>query len=304
MMAAAFLVREVLLDGGYLRHGITLHPGDLVVDVGAHVGLFGAAVLSSVPDGDVLYVGIEPAPDTFRALQLNMLGTAAPRCEPSDDAHAVDYAAGNDALSDTTSDGVGAGLLSWEPQAPAVHRQSSFFALNSGQYGAPLHGAVAPAAAVRHCPPYPSNVRLLCAAVSHQAGTALLHVPRALPGNATLRPLEKMALQGHVMGAALCDAQRVRVRTVSLEQLLDGALRGGGGDGTAAAGHGCGCWRRSEQVSLIKVDVEGEELAVLQGLPVQRWADVRQAVIEVHDVPAGKHGRTHARTHIQAHAGT
>ncbi|CAN0210311.1 unnamed protein product [Discosporangium mesarthrocarpum] len=38
------------------------------------------------------------------------------------------------------------------------------------------------------------------------------------------------------------------------------------------------------QVNLLKVDVEGDELAVLQGVPASLWPHVHQVVVEVHDI--------------------
>ncbi|MFC7556536.1 hypothetical protein ACFQU7_36385, partial [Pseudoroseomonas wenyumeiae] len=36
----SFLFREIFEDRCYLRHGLTLRPGDVVFDVGANIGLF------------------------------------------------------------------------------------------------------------------------------------------------------------------------------------------------------------------------------------------------------------------------
>jgi FkbM family methyltransferase len=48
--------------------------GAIVVDIGANIGLFGIRALSSVPSGDVTYIGVEPVPANFTALQYNLLG--------------------------------------------------------------------------------------------------------------------------------------------------------------------------------------------------------------------------------------
>jgi FkbM family methyltransferase len=40
-----------------------------------------------------------------------------------------------------------------------------------------------------------------------------------------------------------------------------------------------------QRIDLLKIDVEGAELDVLQGLEADDWPKIRQAVIEVHDVP-------------------
>lgn len=58
---------------GYLRHGIVVRDGDVVLDVGANVGLFALyldQVVMEEPDG-VTVVAAEPAPRTFEALKYN-----------------------------------------------------------------------------------------------------------------------------------------------------------------------------------------------------------------------------------------
>lgn len=42
--------------------------------------------------------------------------------------------------------------------------------------------------------------------------------------------------------------------------------------------------QRLSRIDLLKIDVEGSELAVLRGLDAAGWATVRQLVAEVHDV--------------------
>uniref|UniRef100_A0A0D3L0V8 Methyltransferase FkbM domain-containing protein n=1 Tax=Emiliania huxleyi (strain CCMP1516) TaxID=280463 RepID=A0A0D3L0V8_EMIH1 len=39
-----------------------------------------------------------------------------------------------------------------------------------------------------------------------------------------------------------------------------------------------------ERVDLLKVDCEGDELAVLRGISARHWAAIRQVVAEVHDI--------------------
>lgn len=36
----AFLYKEIFLDGVYTRNGVTIGAGDVVIDVGANIGLF------------------------------------------------------------------------------------------------------------------------------------------------------------------------------------------------------------------------------------------------------------------------
>jgi FkbM family methyltransferase len=76
------LYREVFEDEGYLRHGVTLRDGDVVIDVGANVGLFTLFVHSRAR-GARTY-SFEPIPETYAALSANYerygLGGRALRC--------------------------------------------------------------------------------------------------------------------------------------------------------------------------------------------------------------------------------
>jgi hypothetical protein len=55
---------------GYLRHGIDVGPGAIVVDAGANIGLFGVRVLGRC-GGDATILAFEPVPPTFAALAEN-----------------------------------------------------------------------------------------------------------------------------------------------------------------------------------------------------------------------------------------
>lgn len=55
----------------YFDIGLSLGPDDIVVDVGANVGLFALAVRRRVPD--VRYYAFEPVPALYRALEENVL---------------------------------------------------------------------------------------------------------------------------------------------------------------------------------------------------------------------------------------
>jgi amino acid adenylation domain-containing protein/FkbM family methyltransferase len=64
-----FLYQEIFADQGYLRHGITVHDGDCIVDVGANIGMFSLFVGQRCRD--VTIYAFEPIPPVFRSLQLN-----------------------------------------------------------------------------------------------------------------------------------------------------------------------------------------------------------------------------------------
>jgi FkbM family methyltransferase len=54
---------------GYLEHGIEIHDGDIVLDVGANIGLFGIHAVQRFPAVRVL--AFEPVPDIYEVLQQN-----------------------------------------------------------------------------------------------------------------------------------------------------------------------------------------------------------------------------------------
>jgi len=73
----AFCCQEIFVpcgQGGYLKHGVTVQEGDVVVDVGANIGLF-ALFLDQVEMEEpeqLTVVAVEPAPRTFAALEYNL----------------------------------------------------------------------------------------------------------------------------------------------------------------------------------------------------------------------------------------
>lgn len=54
---------------GYLQHGVEVRAGDVVLDVGANIGLFGVRAVRAFPD--VKVYAFEPVPDIFAVLQAN-----------------------------------------------------------------------------------------------------------------------------------------------------------------------------------------------------------------------------------------
>ena len=64
-----YLYQEIFVDQCYLRHGIRLHDGDVVIDIGANIGMFSLFVLQQCRDAKVY--AFEPSP-TFKALDTNM----------------------------------------------------------------------------------------------------------------------------------------------------------------------------------------------------------------------------------------
>lgn len=62
----------------YFRHGVTLRPGDAILDIGANVGLFAMQALRRC-DGDARIFCYEPIPTTFGVLKRNAEAIGADR---------------------------------------------------------------------------------------------------------------------------------------------------------------------------------------------------------------------------------
>ena len=65
-----FQLSEIVNDRTYLRHGITVEPGDVVVDAGANVGVAAAFFLEECGASEVL--SFEPVPAIYEMLADNM----------------------------------------------------------------------------------------------------------------------------------------------------------------------------------------------------------------------------------------
>ncbi|HET6977268.1 MAG TPA: amino acid adenylation domain-containing protein [Pyrinomonadaceae bacterium] len=65
-----FIYHQIFEDQLYLKHGISLEPGDCVFDVGANIGLFTLFVFHQVRDASVY--SFEPIPSNFEKLRNNV----------------------------------------------------------------------------------------------------------------------------------------------------------------------------------------------------------------------------------------
>ena len=64
-----FLYEDIFGDRIYLKHGITLHDGDCVFDVGANIGMF--TLFAGQSAKDVRVFAFEPIPPMVELLQIN-----------------------------------------------------------------------------------------------------------------------------------------------------------------------------------------------------------------------------------------
>src|SRR5215472_15515658 len=66
--AARATLHEIFVDKLYFQGGISISPGDTVLDVGANIGVF---TLFAAKHGAQVYA-FEPVPPTFEVLQHNL----------------------------------------------------------------------------------------------------------------------------------------------------------------------------------------------------------------------------------------
>jgi len=94
------------------------------------------------------------------------------------------------------------------------------------------------------------------AGAGHDSSAAFTFYPR-MPGNSTSRPAEKARLQGGCMRPAFFEgAMEVQCAVTTLSRLM--------------RDYGLGT------IELLKVDVEGAELSVLQGIDAAHWPHIAQ----------------------------
>ena len=67
----AFLYHEIYDKQAYLQHGVQLHPGNTVLDVGANIGLFADYAAQKVGEQGRV-IAVEPIPPVHAAAQHNL----------------------------------------------------------------------------------------------------------------------------------------------------------------------------------------------------------------------------------------
>lgn len=211
-LEAAFLPHDVDL---YFAEGITVAPGDTLLDVGANVGAFSVAARQRA-QGPVRVFAFEPAPLVCARLTENLarhLGT---------DGRAIEVALGaRSARVDMT-------------YFPHLTLLSS------------LHRGPEAIEAER--------ARLIRTLKTQLAEGRAFPWLRALPDE-----FVEALIEGHVAQALTPRIFEARIEPLS-KVLADEAI---------------------ERVDLLKIDVEGAELDVLQGILPEDWPRIRQIVLEV-----------------------
>ncbi|WP_133129044.1 FkbM family methyltransferase [Legionella nagasakiensis] len=65
------LIYEIFYQETYLSNYLTLNPGSIIIDVGAHIGLFSLFALHQC-ENDALIYSLEPIPISFQCLRKNL----------------------------------------------------------------------------------------------------------------------------------------------------------------------------------------------------------------------------------------
>lgn len=197
---------------GYLKHGVEIHAGDVVLDVGANIGLF---ALDAAGKGAQVHA-FEPMPRTFAALEAN----------------------------------VGA----FAPGSVQVHN----LALGEkGEYVTFTYFPYLSALSTR----FPEAAR-------RDGPIAIERVfddPKIMPRGEWFRRAPGFVRHAVVGSLAklLFTSKFVRCRVETLSRQIEKL--------------------RVEKIDLLKIDVEGAEMSVLQGIKEADWRKVAQVVAEVHD---------------------
>ncbi|MBI2566669.1 MAG: FkbM family methyltransferase [Candidatus Schekmanbacteria bacterium] len=222
---ARILVQELWREGGYVRHGLRLEPGAVVVDAGANIGVFTIWVDEHL-GGNARVLAFEPVADVHRLLARN-LSYAPERLRA--------FAFG---LSDHD-----------ENQEIRFHPRMTLWSTRDGTMDETRRDELRR-----------SSGRMLTQLAAHLqeqatwseriAGKVLARLPR---------PLGRRLAAGAV--ASMSEVQSVACRFRPLGTVLDEL--------------------GIDRVDLLKIDTEGDELRILQGVGEARWPRIRQVALEV-----------------------
>ncbi|MEO8394998.1 MAG: FkbM family methyltransferase [Chloroflexota bacterium] len=230
---ARVLYREIFEMGIYTDHGLHIHEGDCVVDIGANVGLFSLMALQA--GRNIRLFAAEPIPALHEPLRRNLERYA------------------------------GQSQITLLPFGLSAHPGEAEFVVTP-------HSSMTTTM-------HPTKI-LTDVSLMDRMDAALADFAAASPDQRPLidhlRRLVSVPVLGHLTALALSAAflpfsvrntlltQRICCSLRTLSQVIDEY--------------------HIETIDLLKIDVEGSEAEVVQGIAEVDWARIRQIVIEVHDV--------------------
>lgn len=197
---------------GYLQHGVQINEGDVILDVGANIGVFGIRAIQKF--NQVQVHAFEPIPDIFEVLKANAEKFDKKRFH----VHQFGIATTNEEV-----------VFSYFPNTPAL---SSFHMEDWDENPSSFKEAVK--GSIKNPPEGMKWMRL---------------IPTFFAG-AIAKKLLKGKKQIHCL---------IRNTSDVIQEL------------------------KLEQIDLLKVDCEGAELEVIQGISTDDWSKIKSVVIEVHD---------------------
>lgn len=236
-------VGESAASCAYLRHGVSIAPGDTVVDVGANIGLFTRlARRLAGPSGRVL--ALEPVREIYECLVRNVAEDCGPGL-----AAAVTRQVGVSDVRGSADFNFYPGGAGWSGVAEADR-------------GGGREDGVGSRANVASTVQFVVNVLDTPAAAGRALGRVTAVIGRALKWALPAWTFELVV--SFCVGRMAAGGRRVECELTTLSDALAWAGMDDGGP-----------------IHLLKVDVEGHEVEVLRGISDSDFARVQQAALEV-----------------------
>ncbi|WP_247235224.1 FkbM family methyltransferase [Telluribacter sp. SYSU D00476] len=202
------LYHEIFATEAYAKHGIVVHPGDCVFDVGANLGLFSIYLAQHYPD--LTIYSIEPVPAMFELLRHN----AARHVAPAATSHLLNIGLSNASRTATFAYNrilsMTAGMYSKELEA-GVDRQATAYAWVQAMVADAARAGQLNARAAR------GLNRLLATPGLRLPVLVLLSVPLLLLLGYLKRSTRQVACQLRTLSEVLHEQQVARVDLVKID---------------------------------------------------------------------------------------